>query len=435
MKNSMTITSKQISKLVLFLLTLSACAAAQNVTGTVRNGTTGKPAAGVEVILLDLSQGMNESATTKADAQGKYSLPLSGGQAPHLVRVNFQGAGYFKMVPPGSTTADIDIYDSARKLDGITGTVRVIRTQTDGNTLQVLELYAVNNKSNPPRTVAGDNTFEIVLPEGAHLTGADAQGPNGQPITTSPTELKQKNHYAFSFPLRPGETRFQVSYHMPYSGDMTFAPQNLIPFDHFVAVLPPTMTFEAKNAAQFSPMPDQSGTIVQVATNVRPGQDVSFRVAGTGVMPDDQQQDQSSASGAAMGTQGGGPGGGLGRPIDAPDPLNQYRWWILGGLAIVMTGGAYLASTRAGVPKVSAAAAAAIAAPPAISPAAIPPSAPSPSAPTADTSSTLLEAMKEELFQLELERQRGQISPEEYAMNKAALDQTLQRALSRLGKR
>jgi hypothetical protein len=39
--------------------------------------------------------------------------------------------------------------------------------------------------------------------------------------------------------------------------------------------------------------------------------------------------------------------------------------------------------------------------------------------------------MKEELFELELERQQGKISEDEYKQAKAALDQTLQRALAR----
>jgi hypothetical protein len=49
----------------------------------------------------------------------------------------------------------------------------------------------------------------------------------------------------------------------------------------------------------------------------------------------------------------------------------------------------------------------------------------------ADRSSLLLNALKEELFSLELDRQQGRISPEEYEKAKAALDLTLARALSR----
>jgi hypothetical protein len=43
----------------------------------------------------------------------------------------------------------------------------------------------------------------------------------------------------------------------------------------------------------------------------------------------------------------------------------------------------------------------------------------------------LLEAMKEEIFQLETDRLQGKISPAEYESAKAAMDQTLQRAVQR----
>ncbi len=45
--------------------------------------------------------------------------------------------------------------------------------------------------------------------------------------------------------------------------------------------------------------------------------------------------------------------------------------------------------------------------------------------------SMLLEGLKEELFQLEVERRQGQISQAEYEKAKSALDQTLDRALKR----
>ena len=44
-------------------------------------------------------------------------------------------------------------------------------------------------------------------------------------------------------------------------------------------------------------------------------------------------------------------------------------------------------------------------------------------------SSMLLEGLEEEIFQLEVEHKRGDISQQEYEAVKAALDQTLERAL------
>jgi hypothetical protein len=51
-----------------------------------------------------------------------------------------------------------------------------------------------------------------------------------------------------------------------------------------------------------------------------------------------------------------------------------------------------------------------------------------------DRSTLLMEAMKEEVFQLESDRLQGKINPQDYQTAKAALDKTLQRAVQRQSK-
>ncbi len=416
--------SGRVAAIIALIVSFSGFVVAQTVSGTVTNGSTGKPAAGVEVTLLTLANGMSESGSTKTDSQGRYSMPMQNTGGPHLVRASYQGANYFKMVPPGMSQGDIEIYDGAQKLDGIAGTVDVMKLQADNGTLQAIELFAVRNQSNPPRTLTAENTLEIVLPDGAQIDQADAQGPGGQPISSMPVPLKQKNHYAFNYALKPGETRFQVAYHMPYSGSASIVPKLTLPYDHFVVMVPSSMKLDFKNASLFEPMSDQPGATVQIARQAGPGQDVSFKISGTGTITDTQDaQTQGGQGGAMAGQQDSRPGGGLGQPIDSPDALANYRWPLLGVLLVVLFGVAYLTLSRTAH---SAQTTDGLSAP-------IPETAAPENLETTARSSgnALLDAMKDELFQLELERQQGQISQEEYEKQKAALDQTLKRALAR----
>ena len=418
---------RQIAQLFFVVVALTAFATAQTLTGTVTNGTTGKPAAGADVVLLTLSQGMNESGSTRTDSAGKFSFQLKEG-GPHLVRVDYQGGSYFPQtgpIMPGVTTTSVTIYDSGAKADAVAATVHVMRVQApDANTLQVLELVAVTNSSNPPRSLVGSRTWQMYLPDRAIVDEAAVQGPGGMPINASPVEdQKQKNLYYFDFPLRPGESRFQISYHLPYTGQATLKPRMIGNVQHFALLMPKSMQFAAQVPANFSPMPDETGqSSMQVATNVTPTKDLGFRISGTGVLPDTQGQggDQQAEAGAAPAV--GRPGGGLGNPEGTPDPLERYRYPLLalciGALAL---GGFWIVANRKQV------------SPPA---AAAPVSAATPSlaAPAANSSSMLLQALKEELFQLEMERQQGKISESEYATAKAALDQTLARAIARTNK-
>jgi hypothetical protein len=424
---------------IVSLLILSLAAAAQTLTGTVTNATTNKPAAGDEVILINLSNGMDVAANTKADSKGKFSFTLKDGPGPHLIRAVHQGVTYHQMAPPGTNSVEVNVYDVAKKVPEIQVTADVMRFQADSGTLQGVRLFAVNNASAPPKTQMNDHNFEFYLPEGAKIDQAQAKAPNGQPIAAEATPQSEKNRYAVVFPLRPGETQIQVQFTMPYSGSLKFDPKPLYPAEHVVVVLPKTMQFEAANAAQFQAMndPSQGDTTVQVAQQTQPAQALTFTIKGTGTINESPQQ---VAAGAAQG-QGQGmsnrPGGGLGTPIDTPDPLQQYRWWILGGFAIVLAAGGWYVTKRQ-----TAAATATASAGPAATPASqsrVAPraaaAAPAPqtaSAP-ATKSAMLLEALKEEMFQLELERRQGKITPAEYEKAKAALDQTLDRALKRQG--
>lgn len=422
-------TERKLAKVcaTLILLLMTTFAAGQGLGGIVKNGTTAKPAAGDDVILLNLAQGMEEAARTKTDANGKFSFNAPPDGNPHLIRVVHQGVTYHKMAPPGTTSVEAEVYDVAKKIEGLTVTADVMRFETDGNDLKVVRLFAVDNNSNPPKTQMNDHNFEFYLPEGALIDQAMARTANGQPINATAVPQADKNRYAFVFPLRPGETQFQIAYHLQYSGEAKLNPKSLYPVDHFVAMLPKSMKFSGPASFQSMQDPDQTDAQVEVVSNAQPSQNLMFTVSGTGVLP--AKADGGGTSGGGQATADTRPGGGLGPPIDAPDPLEKYRWYILGGFGAVLAVGAVYIARRSPAQTVPARRRSleddeTVEIPKA------PPRSSSQPAPVRG-SGLLLEALKEELFQLEVERQQGKISQQEYEKHKAALDQTLQRAVKR----
>ena len=194
-------------------------ACAESITGTVTNKTTNKPATGDDVVLIRLAQGMQESTRTKTDAKGHFTLDVPD-QGFHLVRVTHDKANYFRPVPEGTNSVDIEVFNAAPKVEGVSGEADVMRIQTDasGNGLRVVENFFVKNESNPPRTQFGERPFEFYLPSGAVVEGSAALAPGGMPVQASPMPLGDPNHFAFIFPIRPGETRFQVTYRLPSAG-------------------------------------------------------------------------------------------------------------------------------------------------------------------------------------------------------------------------
>jgi hypothetical protein len=258
-------------------------------------------------------------------------------------------------------------------------------------------------------------------------------------------EDDKKTRYSFLFPLRPGTTQFQVAYQLPYTGSANIDPKSIYPLQHFVAIVPKTIQFSAAPGTNYQAMndPQQPDANVEVASGASLGQTLAFKISGEGTL-------QARQEGAGQPGEGGSaqadnrPGGGLGPPIDAPDPLQRYRWWIFGGLAVALVvGGVYVASRQQAAQRTARSKLTSLPAeeeeylPVEISAARelrqsdVRPSEARPQPVAPRSASMLLEGLKEELFQLEVEHKQGQISQQEYEQTKAALDQTLQRALKR----
>jgi hypothetical protein len=438
----------------LVVLLLSAAGSAQTLTGTVKDATTGNPAAGDEVVLLSLGQGMEESGRTKADEKGSFSFKVDNPQAPHLVRVIHQDVTYHGMVPPGTNSVQVEVYDVEKKVEGVNVVADIMRVQAQQGQMEVLRAFAVQNDSKPPRTQMNERNLEFYVPEGAQILQGEATTQNGNPLKSAPVPVDdKKTRYAFLFPLRPGVTQFEVEYVVPYTGSANIDPKSIYPLQHFVAILPKGMQFSAGPSTNYQPMndPQQPDADVEVASGAKLGQSLAFKISGEGTLQARQENPGAPSEGNAAESDNR-PGGGLGPPIDAPPPLQKYQWWIMGGFAAALvTGGVFVASRQQAARR----AAIRLKARAAESDVELEcdevevfagqeagasdgrhsQSLSRSAGASLSTSSMLLEGLKEELFQLEVEHKQGRISQQEYESAKSALDQTLQRALKRVSQK
>jgi hypothetical protein len=417
-------------------LLFAACASAATLTGSITNRTTDKPSAGDTVAVINTAQSMDEIAKATSDAKGAFHVDVpDNGQI--LLHITHQGAEYFKSVPVGSTSVDIDVYDSAVKVDGVRGEAMVVRAETDptGKMLTVAENFFVQNASTPPRTQYGSNTLDFYVPNGAQIGDAMASAPNGLPTSVKVKAVDAATgHYAFTFPVRPGETRFQVEYTLPYTGKQPFSLKLGLPTGDVAVMLPKTMQFQGP--AAFQAINDPQVT-AQSYDDHQPvfAQPIQFTLSGTGQLPQDAPQDSQTSGaqvpGGAQIAGGERPGGGLGVPVDPGDtnaPLSKYKWWIVGGLGLALAAGAgILLKNGPGATNTPMGGVGTTEAVPAYlsSGAAAPATA-------AAAPSSLAQTLKDELFALETDRLAGRITPQQYAEQKAAFDIVLRRTLGRI---
>jgi len=423
---------------------LAVAVQAASITGTVTNKTTNKPSSRDSVALIDVGAGMTEAATAATNAQGQYSLDAPG-MGPYLIRVNHQGGTYFIAAPQGGASGDVTVYDVAPKVDGVSIDANMFLVEAAGGMLRIHERYLVRNTSLPPRAQFSDKTFEIVIPSGAEIDSASATRPGGLPTNMRLVPLSQSGHYTFNIPIQPNqgekETLFEVQYHLSYSGKYTLTPRPQMPADNVVVYLPQGIDFNGARGASFQSVQEDPKVQSYVAKNVRPGQAIEFALSGEGQMP---RTTQGSGMGQTAGMGGsdtsadavGRPGGGIGEPINTPDPLTRYKWWILSSLTILLIAASayFLRKGEAATVGVETAppSVAASNPPPAFARMSPPLSASNPAAAVHVPSDlTLLNLLKDEMFAIESEKLAGNLSEEDYTRIKVGLDALLKRLISR----
>ena len=419
------------------LLFCAAIAFAEPVTGVVTNKTTNKPAAGDDIVLLKLAQGMQELARAKTDSKGRFTIEVPQDGGLHLLRATHDKANYFLPVQPGTQSVEMTVYTAAAQVAGVTLDADVMRVQTEpgGNGLRVVEHFFVKNNSSPAKTLFNDHPFELYLPAGATVEGSAAKSPGGMAVQSPLVPEGEANRFTILFPIRPGESEFQVTYKLPYKDSFKFQPRMIVPADNLVVMMPKAMTFKPSVEQMFTSVAEDVGAQTYVARSVQPSQPADFTVSGAGELPRDSAPGAGTGAGATQPGAGqtatGGdpqspaeasqqmradtrPGKGLGNPLDSEgnlEPWAKYKWWILGGLALMFAAGAgiMLRAPAAGSATTALAG----------------------SLPNHDPKESRLHALKEEMFSIETDRLQGKLSDTDYAELKSAMDTILKRALTR----
>jgi len=417
-----------------FVLAPLAMARAGTVHGTVMNGTTGKPATGIDLVLIQLQGGMQEVAHSKSGASGefKFDHPALGAQ-PMLVRAVYHGINFNHALPPGTSTAQVDIYEASKDAKTINVPSHVVIFQPNGATMIVGEEYQIENKSQPPMAFyRSEGSFDFALPEKGQLQQVAAAGPAGMPVVQLPID-KKNNRYSIAFAFRPGESSVRFSYELPYpEKTATVKIPTIYPGGRLLVAAPPSVQVSGDGLA---PGGQEQGMNLYGRQDVPAGTLVAVNVSGGAPPPDANGGGEQRAQQGRDAQQGGGEASGVSIQ-QVPGRLDVLKWPLVAGFVCLFALGAILLARK---PVVAVAGSAPAkeevpSAKPKKSNSSAPLARDATAAPTNGAASlaevdaaigTSMDALKERLFRLELRRQAGTISDEEYAQERARAEKIL----------
>ena len=300
------------------------------VDGVVVNATTGKPQSGVAINLVQPSQnGMVQLGNSTTDAQGQFKIDKQIPPGPGLLQATYEGTTYNQIITPGMATTGVQlkIYDSTKKA-GIARTMEhLILLEPGADRLRVSETFVLGNDSNLTFNDPAKGSIQFFLPP---ATNGNAQviitAPGGMPIPRPAVKTATAGIYKVDYPVKPGETRMDVSYTVPsatkFSGKIVASDAAT----HLVT--PGTVTVTGDGIELAGREPQTQANIYNLT-----GLDYNLLIDGIGSL----RQDDSAGAGA-QGEDGGSPQ----VEIKKPRIYGQLPWVLSLAFAILALGGTML---------------------------------------------------------------------------------------------
>lgn len=301
----------------LALLWLLAAPAFAAVDGTVVNRTAGKPQPGVVVTLYRLGgAGLQPVKTVKTDSGGAFRIDhqLEG---PHLLQAIYGGVIYNRMLQPGSPSSglELEVYNASAKPAGARVAQHMVLLEPLGGMLHVNESIIFNNAGNLTYNDPANGTLRVFLPETVrNAPRVTITAPQGMPVERSAVATGTPNVYKIDFPVKPGETRFDLTYVLPMPESKTFSGKVLHDGAPVRLVAPRGVTLSGPKLQMIGREPTTQATVYEVN-----GKEYAVEIEGTG---------QLAAEGEAE--QGGG------RGIQTIPARVYDQLWAIVGLAFLI---------------------------------------------------------------------------------------------------
>jgi hypothetical protein len=283
-----------VMKSIFLLLACASVVAA--VDGTVINGTTGKPAPNTIVSLVQPGQGgMQTLASVKSDAQGIFRIDKLV-QGPQLVQALYAGVLYNKVLMPGAPSSGLEVivFDSTSKPSVAKVTQHFIVLQPSTKDMSVSE--GILYQGDPKLTFndAANGTLHFYLPpEAKGIVSVTINAPGGMPIQRPAEKTNQPNVYKVSYPIKPGETRFDLSYIIPAATPLIFSGKILHSEGASDLVVPNGVTISGENLELAGQEPKTQASIYRIG-----GTSYKVEVTGTGSLHQPEAAAADDDSGA-----------------------------------------------------------------------------------------------------------------------------------------
>jgi hypothetical protein len=249
------------------------------VDGVVLNVTTGKPQASVIVSLVQPSnEGMKNIGSARSDGDGKFRIDKEMPPGPALLQGIHQGATYNLMLPPGGPTSGVSlkVYDSTAKPEAGKVAQHMLLIEPSAKEIRVSDTYMFDNRTNTTFNDPSKGSVLVYVPDAAKESlRVTINAPGGMPIQREAEKTSQPGVYKISYPIKPGESRFDVDYVLPAAASIA---GKVMPLDPQARIVTPAAVTLSGDGIQSMGQEPKTQAHVYLVT----GASYDLKVEGTG---------------------------------------------------------------------------------------------------------------------------------------------------------
>jgi hypothetical protein len=285
------------------------------IDGTVINKSTNQPVPEAGIVLMRLGEGgMMPAGTTRSEANGKFKfdLPVDG---MLMLQAAYKGVTYNKVLRQGDTgvNLELEVYDVSAKSTDTTIAQHMMLFEPNEGKLTINESVIYRNNGKTSFADPANGSFRFYLPpEAEGKVQVRVAGPGNMPINKDPEKTNQEGVYKVDFPLKPGESRFDLLYSVPLTSPAKLKGRILHPISEANgqtrAVTPSGVKLAGEGIEDLGAEPQ---TQAQVYSLTKANYEIE--VTGTGSLR------------ALEADESGSP-----EPQAIPPKIHERMWWIVG---------------------------------------------------------------------------------------------------------
>lgn len=231
----------------------------------------------------------------KTDAEGRFKIEKEA-QGPRLLQTIFDGVVYSRMLPPGTPTTglNVDVFATSKQPGAAQVSEHMVLLEPAAGELNVSETFIYKNDGKTTWNDPSGGTLHFWLPEEAKgIVQVNVTAPGGMPIQREASKTGKANVYKLDFPVKPGETRFDLRYLVPFQENGTFAGKVLYQGQGPTRLVSPNgVTLAGDGVQLLGAEPQSKANIYDLKTA-----EYKVTVSGAGAMPAAAQNADAQDSG------------------------------------------------------------------------------------------------------------------------------------------